>query len=466
MTIVLHEIGDCLCKVLTFLLYFVQHSVYTVANELLRPFGTEPNALDIDGMSHALTADVLCTAALQQPAFSLLHDFDNSPSEWSSQFSKPTWSPPEQKAQPSRWERFKKNVVFALIAVPLWQLVMLLIWSGVVFAFSFGLTKISDGGFDDAKDCTGRWFCNLVGVSSEAKMFIGVALFLLLGAQINNAHGRFVQAQTVWFSGVVGNVVVLANRLVQAVKSGTFHEGDAHRIAGHVAAVPPAIAARLRHGEGDSKDVLKRDLSVMLGEKDVEAVLKAGDPVGHLLDVIRSYLFFMETLNDTTEAGVGISYEEIFNMYFAIERLQTAAGECLELAKLSPPYGFRVHIAVLLTLWLFILPLGVVRDSGWLAIIWTMLIGYGLLGVLRWADELVDPFGCDKSDLPVHKLAFDAVDAVRELTGLFPNGSESILEEATARPSLDATILKNNSREKELFIEMEHSSLRHMVNIK
>lgn len=385
------------------------------------------NSLDVDGLSYALTADVLQTATFQQPSFKILHDFDHCPSSWTAQLSDPTWklssNPKIESVRKSIGVGFK----FALTAVPLWQLGLLLLWSISVFFGSFGITNR----FSETMDCSGRWFCNLGSVNADVKMLVGVALFLLLGAMVNDAHTRYVRAQTIWLTGVNGNVSALANRLIQAVKPGIFHEGDICRIAGLIAALPLTLASLLRHR---GREQLKVGLLQILGEKDVDGVLQASNPLGHIIDVLRSYMFYMETIIATRDEGVGITFEEIFNIYFIIDRIQAAGAECVEISKISVPFGYRVHIAVLLTLWLFILPIGVVTESGWLAVLWSMLIGYGVLGILRWADELVDPFGCDRSDLPVSELANEGVDAVRELMGSFPNGSKSILQPADSRP--------------------------------
>lgn len=381
----------------------------------------------MDGLSYALTADVLQTATFQQPSFKILHNFDHCPSSWSAQLLESTWKLSSDPKTGSVRKSTRVGFKFALTAVPLWQLGLLLLWSLLVFFGSFGITKQ----FSESMDCSGRWFCNLGSVNADVKMLVGVALFLLLGAMVNDAHTRYVRAQTVLLTGVNGNVSMLANRLIQAVKPGIFHEGDICRIAGLIAALPLTLASLLRHR---GRERLKASLLEILGEKDVDAVLRASNPLGHVIDVLRSYLFYMETIISTRDEGVGITFEEIFNIYFIIDRIQAAGAECVEISKISLPFGYRGHIAVLLTLWLFILPIGVVTESGWLAVLWSMLIGYGVLGVLRWADELVDPFGCDRSDLPVSELANEGVDAVRELMGSFPNGSKSILQPADARP--------------------------------
>lgn len=407
-------------------------SVYFVANELLRPFGHTVNALDMDGFSYALTADILQTAILQRPSFKILHNHGRSPSQWSAQLVEPKWHLEKQQRTRSRWERIKVGIDFILTAVRKWHLILLLAWSTVVFFIALGVKKR----FSNAMGCSGKWFCDLGSIDADIKMLVGVALFLLLGAQVSDAHSRYIRAQSIWLSGVIGNVSMLGNRIIQAVKPGIFHDGDVPRIAGLVAAIPPTLASLLRHGGVGGQESLEHSLLEMLSEKDVENVLRAKNPLGYLFDVLRSYMFYMETINAVQDDGIGIAIEEMFNIYFIIDRIQAAAAECVEISKVSPPFGYRVQIAVLLGVWLFILPIGVVAESGYLAVLWSVLIGYGVLGALRWADELVDPFGCDKSDLPLNHYATEGTDAIREVMSLFPNGSESIIRNGLSRPSL------------------------------
>jgi predicted membrane chloride channel (bestrophin family) len=60
-------------------------------------------------------------------------------------------------------------------------------------------------------------------------------------------------------------------------------------------------------------------------------------------------------------------------------------------------FGLRhlEHLLRSLGIWLPILPFALVQNSGWLTIIWTPMIAYGVSGMEKVAMELSDPFGYD-----------------------------------------------------------------------
>lgn len=391
--------------------------MYSVAEELFQPFGTDLNDLDLDSISHGITSDVLEVSRTQQPAFIHLQSPAPSPPSWLDLFSAASAPAPPIPAAPRRFSAFRAWLRLALIAVPVWQLFSLTLWAGVVLGVSWAIsTKF------DAIECNARWFCQFGGLNSDVKMYVGTALFLLLGAQINSAHARFVRARTIMHE-VMGGVVVLANRLAQGFRPGE-EKGGIERVAGHLAAMPRALAAEVRHG---GRDGLEGRLGDLIGERDALEICSKTNSFGYCADVVRSYLFRSEW------DAAGLSNEEMFIISALLDRVCVLGDEAGQLARVKPPFGYRTHIRVLLVVWLGMLPVGVVDQTGWLIVVWTVVIGYGVLGVLRWSDELVDPFGCDETSLPVNGLAEEAVDEVKGLLRLFPDGAQTIVEEGRER---------------------------------
>lgn len=394
--------------------------------ELQEPFGTDLNDIDTDDLTRKIIEDVLQVQRHQSQAYEDLKSHGPPPKEWSEEFKKPadTQCRPAVQSCETWVSAGKKAIRLIIIAVPVVPFVALLAWSGLVLGIAFLLKARYN-----MENCTAQWFCSFVAIDADIKDYIGFALFMLLGFRITDSHARFVQAQMLWHDGVIGTVRLLSNRLLQAFAPGSFHEGDLERISGHIAAVPIVLAASLRR----SSDAPVK-LGQVLGEQDVNKIVRAVEPVSYCIDVLRTYLFYTERLQATTPERNGFSPEEYFNCLLLMQTLHNAAFSSLRMVRLALPFGYSSQLRIFLALYLMILPVGIVELTGWLSVMWTMLIGYGVLGILRWADELVDPFGCDESDLPVNEFVDEAVAAVKTNMRLFPRGAYTLLECGEQRP--------------------------------
>lgn len=394
------------------------------------PFGIVLNGHDVDALARVIVEDVLDVQRTQQPGFTEIENYEATPSEWAAELNKPPNKEPiPEPAKKPWWKSFVETGRYTLKSVPLWQLILLGLWSGVVLGIAFAI----DGKFE-MMGCSGRWFCGLLSVNDDIKSYIGYALFLLLGARISQSHLRFAQAQAVWQGQLTNGVGLLANHILQSFAPGSFHKGDLERIMGHLAAVGIALRSSVRGQEGERS---LGELRKVVGERDANAIGTARDPVAKCLDVLHAYVVSAERLDAKTPEKNGLPGEEYFVTLAVVEGMRSNVAECEAIARVRPPFGFQMHLRVLLTIWLFILPIGIVVRTGWLVVAWAIIVGFGVLGVRRWADELEDPFGCDEADLPVNRFSDEVVEKVKEYMGMFPMGAATFVVDGEKRRGLE-----------------------------
>lgn len=400
--------------------------MYNIAIELQNPFGGDLNDVDIDCISHATVRDVLKVYSEQREQHILLMEHAEPPSSWTAkrtQGIENVHEDPVKVQPPTGTSRFWHGARLAMLAVPMWQLALLVLWSGFCVVLSIVVAKRLD-----LARCEGQQFCQFAIIDEDIKNYIGFAVFFLIGFVVNDAHARFVMAQSVWQEGIVGTSHVLTNRLLQSFEPGSFHEGDVERMCGHVAAMPIVLALSLRRNS-HAKCSMTQSLRRVVGEDDARRIEDATDSVSYCLDVVRDYLFFSERLEATEPKRNGIPTQEQFNCLLYVDALQSAAFQCLQISRVEFPFGYFAHVRVFLAVWLALLPIGLVETSGWFTMLWVVLIGYGLLGVLHWAQELTDPFGCDESDIPLDEFVRQAVRAVENNLPRFARGALSLVDE-------------------------------------
>lgn len=288
-------------------------------------------------------------------------------------------------------------------AVSWWVLPVVAAWSAGVVGLAY---LVSEKFPIEGEQCP-QGFCSRIAVSGDVKKYVGFALFLLLGFRLYDSHWRYVEAQKAWQHGLRGIAGILSNRMFASMRDGMFHPKDLDRIAAHLAAFVMVTVSKLRRSPVDPKP-----LSTFMHPEDVTRIEKAPEPGDYCLDVVRAYMTRADELFCSgTKVSLGV--QEAFQTFLYIPKLRDHASFCERILKIPLPFGYIEHTRVFLVIWILLLPLGIVEDQGWYAIVWTVIVAYGLIGVEKWSTELADPFGLDISDIPLHELSSEVVDAIK-----------------------------------------------------
>lgn len=382
--------------------------MYAIASELQGPFGYDLNDLDMDEIADSIVHDILFVQKHHKGGFKVLVRPSKVAEMWvttdiTAELPRTSLFKDEED---TAWVRFKTAVVLAYRAVPLWQMLLVVLWSTLSVLLAWGVSK-----WFKVDTCDSVWFCSYIAVDDSVKEFIGFALFLLLGFRLYDSHYRYVSALQIWQDGVIGISRLLSNRFLHSYKPGIWHEGDLARICGHLAAFAICLMCMLRD-ENPEEKLLK-----VLGPDDVKRIISTKERTDYCIDVLRSYLLYMEDRLADSEKPVSVCEHWLTVWYVRV--LSGTAHECQRMVRIPLPFGYVQHLRIFLIIWLLLLPLGLVEDTGWLTILWVTLIAYGVLGIEHWSQELSDPFGYDLSDVPLDELCDRVVGVVMNNVSAF-----------------------------------------------
>jgi putative membrane protein len=97
--------------------------------------------------------------------------------------------------------------------------------------------------------------------------------------------------------------------------------------------------------------------------------------------------------------------------------LDDVTGGCERIRNTPIPASYGAYLKFFVLLYTLALPVGLVRDFGYGAVPATMLVLFATAGVELLAEEIENPFGTDRHDLPIDELAARAAADARELLG-------------------------------------------------
>ena len=64
---------------------------------------------------------------------------------------------------------------------------------------------------------------------------------------------------------------------------------------------------------------------------------------------------------------------EHWMIMFYVHKLRKTAQECEEIVEVPLPYGYLQHLKIFFLIWIMLLPLGLVEQTGWLTTVWILL---------------------------------------------------------------------------------------------
>lgn len=398
--------------------------MYSVAEELQQPFGTDLNDLDLDELSNQIVEDILFVEknyyhgvnALISDEVEFSGDFwvQGSSSSDTSTLHEGNLEHCEKKVSRNRW-----NFLWLLIvAVPWWALPLVAFWTTASVVLAYLIEKE----FPISEDACTAHICSIIAINGPVKEYVGFALFLLLGLRLYDSHWRYVNALSVWREGIIGVNNMLSSRTFEGYRKETFHKGDLERIAAHLAGFVTLMVSKLRRSQFPA-NVLRK----FMHKDDVAKLACTKEPTDYCLDVVRSYFVKGDYFYKDGKPH-SISDNEALGVFYFLHSLRDQAAECEKMIRIPLPFGYIKHTRIFLVIWIALLPLGLVETQGWTTILWTLFIAYGLIGVEKWSQELSDPFGLDLSDIPMDNLREQAVQCLKNNLALFKEGTQSVIK--------------------------------------
>ncbi|TFK46417.1 UPF0187-domain-containing protein [Heliocybe sulcata] len=90
------------------------------------------------------------------------------------------------------------------------------------------------------------------------------------------------------------------------------------------------------------------------------------------------------------------------------------------------PVSYRIHLKQAVTLYLFALPFTLIKELGWSMIPIVTVVAFTFMGIEGIADEIENPFGHDKSDLPLDRYCSDLKEEIEYIIERLPEGGEGM----------------------------------------
>lgn len=397
--------------------------MYSIACEILQPFGTDLNDLDLDRMADDIVSNILFVARNYRPGVGQLLNVDDANRPYPVEHSKKS-KPRAASTQLGPIAKFLQTVRLAIYALPWRQMVLAMLWTCICVlavvivkeAPTSGILKVIRG---------------LLSPDATIRNYASYALFLLLGFRLSDSHSRYSQGQDLWKDGIMFYLRLISNRIYQSYPDGTWHKGDLDRIADHLNAFAVVTACKLRREDPSER------LSNFMTGKDVELISRTEQKSDYCLDVLYAYLVQSNSFGLEDAKRHPISGNEHFMVSNYLERLRKYAAECERLVTVPLPFGYRQHTKVFTGVWLVLLPLALAETYKWFTVPLVLVIAYGVLGIERWAEELADPFGYDLSDLPLDDYCQDISKVTMESVLNFTEGTNAVIRpERRAFPAI------------------------------
>nr|VWO99095.1 Uncharacterized protein [Ganoderma boninense] len=100
---------------------------------------------------------------------------------------------------------------------------------------------------------------------------------------------------------------------------------------------------------------------------------------------------------------------------------------CMERVANTPiPRSYSIHLKQCVTLYLFSLPLTLIKDLGWGMVPLVTVVAFTLMGIEGIADEIEMPFGLDSGDLPLERFCADLKEEIEFMVEKLPEGEQGM----------------------------------------
>ena len=217
---------------------------------------------------------------------------------------------------------------------------------------------------------------------------LGILLSLLLLFRTNTAYDRFYNGRIAW-----GTLVNTSRNLAILYNSMLPDNDQPNRLffAKAISNFPFALKNQLRAShsidelnetdEGEKQDLLHYEH------------LPSG--VANQLRVRTELLYRDGRLTDA----------QLINLNPPLQTLMDVCGICERIKSTPIPFSYSLFIKLFITLYLMVIPFTVIDAYGYLTIPATLIMAYIMVGLEMIGEEIEDPFGLERNDLPLNQLS-------------------------------------------------------------
>ena len=227
-------------------------------------------------------------------------------------------------------------------------------------------------------------------------VMIGMPLGIFLGFRNNTAYDRFWEARKLW-GALVNTSRSFTRQTLTLVEPPT--EADKKAVRAHEVRIVNVLIGHvhaLRHFLRGSSPL--GTLEKFLEPADLACV--RDDPNPPLALVYRLWELLREARH---KRWIDPYHVPILEQSLA--SFTDIQGACERIKNTPIPYSYTVLMHRIVAGYCALLPFGLAEDIGWATPIVVLCISYTFFGLDAIGDEIEDPFGLDKNDLPLKSIA-------------------------------------------------------------
>lgn len=284
-------------------------------------------------------------------------------------------------------------------------------WLRAIWHFHTGKTAISllkrlffVGLYVTAVTITELTFYDIKLSYTPAEFFgaMGILLSLLLLFRTNTAYDRFYEGRRTWGALVntTRNLAVLYHAILpkEAIEERLY-------FAKTISNFPFALKNHLRA----TRDFSELDEAVIGGIAELE--LRSHVP-GGVVSQLRNRteeLYRKGTISDA----------QSINLNTLLILLLDINGICERIKSTPIPFSYNYFIKFFITAYLIVLPFTIIEEFGYLTVPIVLLVSYVLVGLEMIGEEIEEPFGLERNNLPLNQLSQMIRVNVHEIFGIY-----------------------------------------------
>ena len=100
-----------------------------------------------------------------------------------------------------------------------------------------------------------------------------------------------------------------------------------------------------------------------------------------------------------------ISEGQLINLNAPLQTLMEVGGICERIKSTPIPFSYSLFTKVFITIYVLILPFTIIEPYGYMIIPAVVITSYVLIGIEMIGEEVEDPFGLERDDLPLNQLS-------------------------------------------------------------
>lgn len=229
---------------------------------------------------------------------------------------------------------------------------------------------------------------------------VGFVISLLLVFRTNTAYDRWWEGRRLW-----GELVNNSRNLMLKINAflPDHHKEQKNRFRILISNYAFALKEHLREG---------------FEEKELEEYpgFRINDlkQVKHVPNKIALQMY--KEADNLVKEGI-ISEDKLIVLNEELRSFTNVAGACERIKKTPIPYSYSTFIKRIIFIYILTLPLGLIHDLKWITLPVVLFVFYAFAGLELLAEEIEDPFGTERNDLPTDELAATIKKNLQEITG-------------------------------------------------